>query len=119
MVGLEAVFVGKVKVGNQAPRDAGKRILIGEGLHQIAQIVTGALLDRGAPDIDQGARRLGRRGAGQPLAQDEADGLRQGRIVAVGHLGKARVVAKSCQRGAEVVRHALHAHCPQGFDAGQ
>ena len=76
-----------------------------------------ALLDPGAPEIDDLLRRLGGVVPGQALAHHQRHRILERRIGAVGDLGIIAAVVAVVQHGREIAGDALHAPGADRFDA--
>ena len=99
--------------GSSGRRRAGPRAAVVEAV----EVGAGALLDPGAPQVDDGLGG-GRRGpAGQALAHHQRHGILDGRVGAVGDLGVVAAVVAVLQHGGEVDADAVHAAGADRLDA--
>jgi hypothetical protein len=83
-----------------------------------ARVRPGALLDPRAPQVHHRLGRLGRPGAGQPLAHDEREGVLERGVGPLGDLGVAPMAVLVLDAGREVGGHAWHAIGAESLDAG-
>ena len=111
-------MVGKVERGKQVASEPAEGLLVEDELGHAVEHACRALLDEGAPEIDDGAR-LGRRGlAREPLAHQESERVLDRRLGAVGRLAEAAPLVALLDAGGEIGRHPLHALRPDRLDAG-
>ena len=111
-------LVGQVERLEQVAQLAAERLLVLGQLVHARQRAAGALLDPRTPQVDHGLGGLGRRGARQPLAHDEREGVLERCVGALGDLGVATVAVLVLDACGEIGGHARHAIGAQRLDAG-
>src|SRR5690606_19235291 len=100
-----------------AARDLREFALIVNRSGQAVEGFARLLFEEGAPGLDGDARALGRRIAGQPFADDEAEKLGGNEFAAFGNVVEAAGAAALRQIGGEVPAHARHRERAQRLDA--
>jgi hypothetical protein len=105
--GVVLVLVGEVEMGDQLAQALGIRCLVVDLARERLEVVADPLLEPPPPQVAHVARGLGRAGAGQALAQQQADHLDERRVLLVVNLLEALRPAAGGERGGEVVRHRV------------
>ena len=111
-------LIGEIERGEHVTGEPAECLLVEQRLGHAVEQGAGALLDPGAPQIDQRARLGGRSEAGQPLAHEKRQRIGQRRFGALGLLGDAASRVALLHARLKIGGDPFHAVGADRLDAG-
>ena len=118
LVGLARTVLAHVERIEKVVDDVAELALIVEHALEPVEISAGALLDERPPQIDELARRGGRRFAGEPLAHHHGQRLFDRRVGAIGDVVELAAMKAVVEHGGEILGDAAHAARADRLDTG-
>ena len=116
---LALPIFGQIEVGDKPPGHGSKRCLVIDGFRELPEIGSRFGHDLIPPQLDNALAAFRYHRPSELFPQHESDGVGQGRLLSMLHLGEAACFTFLFERVAQVLRDADHAPRSERFDSSE